>query len=153
MTTNANARPGPGSVRTGGNRDGSGRRPSGRNYSASRDVLQVWQYCGANGRVVAWLRGTTLCKHADASRHMLRVPPAWAFDDAVLQAATRDGATDCEIVDRETGDVWRALLSDFRVHGFMVARGFGEQTGLALPFWRVQRAGAPVQLGLFGAGA
>ncbi len=153
MPVNANARAALGGAAHGRNGDKAGGL-SDRNYSAKRDVMQARQYCGANGRVVAWLRGTTLVKHADASRHMLRVPPAWAFDDAILQAATKDGATDCEIVDRETGDVWRALLSDFRVHGFMVARGFGEQTGLALPFWRVQRAGAPVQLAFgFGPGA
>jgi len=152
MSTNANARPGPGSVRTGDSRDdGSGRRPSVGNPSTDRGVTQDLR--GANGRIVARIDGDCLKKQVDGSRHFLRKPAGIAFDASILEAAERSGVRVVWVRDRETGDTYTCPLADFGLFAVKVNRGFGPQLALPFTFWRVQRAGAPRQLTLFGAGA
>lgn len=111
----------------------------------------------ADGRIVGELRGDvastalTLTKHAKRE-HMLQRPAAWAWDDAILQAAENAGARFTEI--ECDGLIYRASIADFKRYGFPVNRGFGPQRGLALTYWHVRRVGeapAAVQLGLFEA--
>ena len=99
------------------------------------------KYFSSQGRVVAVLQGHVLRKRVIGSVHMLRQPPAWAFDTSILEAARQDGATQVEVVDVESHKTYRAPLDAFFVHGFRFNRGHGDQMGLALCYWRVEAAG------------
>lgn len=106
----------------------------------------------ADGRIVGELAGDVLRKRAKRE-HMLREPAGWAWDDCILAQAERAGARFTEV--ECAGLIYRAMLADFNRFGFPVRRGFGNQTGLALAYWRVRRVGEavpPVQLSLFGDG-
>jgi hypothetical protein len=103
------------------------------------------------GRVVATVDGDCLKKQVDGSKHFLQKPPGIAFDAAILEAAERAGVQLVRVRDRETGDVYACQLSEFALHAIRVDRGFGLQWCLPFAFWRVRRAGEPIQLGLFGA--
>ena len=103
-----------------------------------------------SGKVVAMIDGDCLRKQLDGSKHFLRKPPGIAFDDAILRAAELAGARSVQVRDRETGDVYTCQLSEFALHAVKVDRGFGLQYCLPFVFWRVRRAGAPVQMGLWG---
>jgi len=46
------------------------------------------------------------------------------------------------------GTVYEAGVELFQRHGFAFDRGHGRQVALPLQFWRVTRAGEPVQLSL-----
>lgn len=104
------------------------------------------------GRMVADLRGETLHKRVRGSVHQLHQPRrAWAIDAGVLVDAERRGAKVVEVLDTETGTVYRAGIALFHLRGFTVDRNYGEQRGLALEHWSVgdaQRppAAVPVQL-------
>ena len=103
----------------------------------------------ADGRIVGELAGDVLRKTA-RREHMLRTPPGWAWDTAILDAAERGGARFTEI--ECDGRIWRATLADFRRYSFPVNRGYGNQRGLALTYWHVRRVGEPpaaVQMSLF----
>jgi len=100
------------------------------------------KYFSSQGRVVAVLRGRILKKRARGSAHMLRQPPAWAIDSQILEQAQRDGAREVEITDTETGRIYRAAIDAFDLHGFRFNRGFGDQVGLALNYWRFEAKGA-----------
>jgi hypothetical protein len=100
------------------------------------------KYFSSQGRVVAVLRGRILKKRARGSAHMLRQPPAWAIDSQILEQAQRDGAREIEITDVETGLVYRAAIDAFDACGFRFNRGYGDQVGLVLSYWRVETPGA-----------
>lgn len=76
------------------------------------------------------------------SLHQLHRPPAWAVDQAVLEAARLDGAQVVEVFDTETRKVYTADLRMFDLYGFRFDRGFGVQIGLPLHYWRIEAAGA-----------
>ena len=114
----------------------------------TRGVDAHQTYYSADGKPVARLCGRTLKKKARASSHMLRRPPAWAIDVAILEQARRDGAQTIEITDIESRKVYTATVYAFDLHGFKFNRGFGDQIGLALSHWKVEARGA-AQLFLF----
>ena len=127
------------------NRSG-GRLVSTREYTTDGGARQELR--GANGRVVAWVTGDALCKQIDGSKHILHKPHGIAFDRDILDRAEAAGAGRVWIRDRETGDVYRAELAAFWQYGVKLNRGFGDQVVLPMTFFRVQRAGEPVQLSL-----
>ncbi len=107
----------------------------------------------AAGRVVGSVRPLNgrlaLLKTVNPELHMLRHPPAWANDTTVLEQAARAGA---ELVcHQEQGSRrrWWAPLASFAEHGFRVARGHGEQVGLALAYWQLDDLNEPEQVALF----
>ncbi|MGH2536797.1 MAG: hypothetical protein ACRDHL_05335 [Candidatus Promineifilaceae bacterium] len=105
----------------------------------------------AGGRVCGRISAGVLSKRA-RPEHMLRRPPAWAWDADILAQAEAAGCRWTEVCDVEGGRIYRASLADFRQHGVPVNRGFGRQIALPLAWWRVHRPGEPaaVQLELFG---
>ena len=118
-------------------------------YSTSTNVRSM-PMRRADGRIVGELAGDILSKHAKRE-HMLQRPPAWAWDDCILDAAERGGAVYTEVTCGNL--IYRASLADFRRYGLPVNRGYGKQTGLALTYWHVRRVGEPpaaVQMSLFG---
>ena len=124
-------------------------------------------YLSGGQKPIGFVRGRTFCKTITGSKHILRRPPAIAFDVSSLDAAERAGAVDVAVTDSETGRVYRATIADVRRYGFFVARGHGRQ--VALPIDRYSVDGAQpdaerpaadtnqqrkdLQLGLFGGAA
>lgn len=83
-----------------------------------------------------WLCGWKLVRRAQASKHLLRRPPAWAFEERILREAERLGASVVQVTDTETGCVYTAPLQAFWTRGFALDRGFALQRALPLCFWR-----------------
>jgi len=90
--------------------------------------------------------GNTLHRVARASKHLLRRPPAWAFETGILKLAQQLGATQVEVTDAETGTTYVAPLARFWTQGIPLSRGWGEQVALTLNHWRRQQ---PEQMTLF----
>lgn len=107
----------------------------------------------AGGKIVGYVRGDVFCKAARGSRHMLRRPKAWALDIQSLRDAEAAGAKRVAIDEKETDRTYVASTALIWRRGFRFNRGFGEQIGLALEFWRVERPGGPSQLALALGGA
>ncbi len=77
----------------------------------------------------------TLYRRAQASRHLWRRPPSWAFDVRVLQRARELGATRVVVIDEEQRITYEASLEKVE-RGFTVQHGWGEQKALPLNCWR-----------------
>ena len=94
----------------------------------------------AQGRRVGEVRDGVFRKVVHGSAHMLRRPPAWAFDSQSLLDAERSGARLVEIHDSETGNTYRASVETIHAHGFVFDR------------WAVAHPAEPVaeQVPLFG---
>jgi len=102
------------------------------------------QVYNAQGKVVGCITSDGwLEKRVDPSVHMLRRPPAWATDADHLDLPIRGVRLRCP-----DGTVYEAGVELFQRHGFAFDRGHGRQVALPLQFWRVTRAGEPVQLSL-----
>lgn len=106
-----------------------------------------------DGHKVAELHGDVLRKLVRGREHLLHKPRrAWAIDAGVLVAAEQRGARVVEVLDTETGTVYRAGIARFHTSGFTIDRGYGEQRALALEHWSTgdtvrPPAAVPVQLG------
>ncbi len=89
----------------------------------------------AAGKVVGEVRGDTFHKSIRGSRHILRRPRSLALDLQSITDAELAGAVWAEIIDIESGKVYRAQLDTIRRYGTVFNRGFGEQIYLCLPEW------------------
>lgn len=92
-------------------------------------------YC--NGRAIGKVSGRTFAKSIVGSKHLLRRPPAIAFDRSTLRDARAAGALAVAVTDRETGRTYRATIDAVETHGFPVHRGFGDQVALTLDRFEV----------------
>jgi hypothetical protein len=92
------------------------------------------------GQPAGHIDGTVLRKRVDIRRHQLRVPPAWATDEAILLEAEACGARTVELMD-EQGTMWTAPLAAFFRDGIGIDRGFGAQRALPLQYWSVRSTG------------
>jgi hypothetical protein len=88
-----------------------------------------------NNRRVGVVDGDVFRKKVHGSKHQLWRPPAWAADIDNLHAAREAGARHIEIVDMDTGSVYRTSIARMLADGFPVNRGYGAQVALALPLW------------------
>jgi hypothetical protein len=91
----------------------------------------------ANGRVIGEVCGATFYKWVKASIHFLRQPPAIAFDIVSLHSAAESGAELVEVLDTESGRIYRASISNVWANGRRFDRGFGQQIFLVLSRWSV----------------
>lgn len=107
---------------------------------------------------IGYVSGRTFHKVIVGSKHLLRRPPAIAFDRCTLADARRAGALAVAVTDRETGRTYRATLDTIETDGFAVRRGFGDQVALALRGFEVDGQPAtptrtahpePAQMSLF----
>ena len=92
-------------------------------------------FCGRH--VVGEVQNGIFKKSIEFSKHALRTPPGLAFDVSTLDDAEKSGADRVEILDRETGQVYRAALSLVRSAGFSINRGFGAQIALPLSYFSI----------------
>lgn len=116
---------------------------------ANNSVTQI--FVGGKQKPVGFVKRDCFYKNFRASVHMLRKPPAIAFDVESLDMAEQAGAVRVQVTDTETGTMYRANLAHIRENGFPFNRGFGEQVALPLSGWTVTRKGEiPArQLGLW----
>lgn len=106
-----------------------------------------------DGRVVAHVDGCRLVKRVRKSVHMLRVPPGWCIDKAILGQAEAAGVHTIEVCDLESGTRYIADIGALRRYGRLINRGHGDQWLLPLDHWQVIQPGQPVQLSLALEGA
>ena len=106
------------------------RKPSDQQQPGSVPVYSVF------GRAVGAIEEGTLRKHVHGSTHMLRKPLGWAWDMNILRQAARARVRQVEVIDLDSGILYRAELSDFGKHGVSFDRGFGPQTCLPLDHWK-----------------
>lgn len=137
----------------GGNRRpgdiGGGPKTSQGQYSTRARGRQLLY--DARGRRVASVAGGVLRKTIHGQRHILRNPPAIAFDVAIVDAAQQAGATEVEVTDSDSGRQFWCTLSAFREHAFELNRGFGCQLALPLTRWVIRasdQADLPRQLAM-----
>ena len=95
----------------------------------------------ADGTVVAHVSGEILYKKVKPELHMLRNPPAWAFDRTTIDQAKTLGATAIILIDDKTGRRWGITIKRFDDLYFEVNRGHGEQIAVALPAWQIFEPG------------
>ena len=86
-------------------------------------------------KVVGNVKGDTLNKIVDSSKHFLRTPPAIAFDELALSKAEEFGASKVIVKDTLTGVKYHSTINAIRTRGFAFNRGLGSQVGLALSEW------------------
>ncbi len=88
-----------------------------------------------NEKVVGIVEDGTLSKVIDSSKHLLRTPPAIAFDELALSEAEEQGASKIKVKDKLTGITYYSTIEAVRSRGFTFNRGFGNQVGLSLTEW------------------
>lgn len=67
---------------------------------------------------------------------MLRRPPAWCFEVALLEQAREAGVSLVAVYDAETHTTYTAPLSALLQKGIRLNRGHGEQLAVPLSCWR-----------------
>lgn len=110
-------------------------KPGGKRQTVPKTPIYAGQ------RVVGAVWGDTFKKNIHGSKHLLKQPPAIAFDLGTLDQAERAGAKQARVTDLETGTVYQADICAVREHGFTFDRGFGRQIALTLDRWAVVRQG------------
>lgn len=116
------------------------------NNKSSKPRIQVTV---ENGRVVGWVEGDTFHKTIYGSKHLLRVPPAIAFDIYSLDLAEKFGGIKVQILDEETGTIYKSSIKQIREYGKNFNRGYGDQIYLVLGSWSIYKSGDFLQLPLF----
>lgn len=98
-----------------------------------------------DGKVAGQLEGNVFIKPVAGSRHMLRMPRAWAVD-AELYEQVRPSIDRIVIEDRETGTRYHTTAEIFDTFRGELNRGFGRQYYLVLDRWTTERPGDVQQL-------
>lgn len=99
---------------------------------------------------IGYVKGQVFHKNVVASKHMLRKPPAWAFDVDTLDQAEEAGAKWVQLRDVEGGREYVAAIGYIRANGFAVSRGHGKQIALPLGSWKLKAEGDMVQEEMWG---
>lgn len=118
------------------------------NFSRTRRQNQTPIYAGV--KVIGHVKGDVFYKTIKGSKHILRRPPALAFDVQSLEEAEQAGARKVEVLDTETKNRYVAQLAHVWEKGFRLNRGFGEQIALPMTGFICVRHGSPSQLSLLG---
>lgn len=144
----------------GGNvQSGGGRKRRYNNHTSSGSAAQP--VFAVSGQFIGTIEGDVFTKRVKSSKHMLRQPPAWALDDAVLRDLAGRGVSRVVYIDTETGHEYCTTVDTFTSKGRLFDRGYGAQVFLTLGYWSVDGASpalarrepdpnAGVQLALFG---
>lgn len=121
-------------------------------FSNAREILRSGIPIYSGTRVIGVVAGRTFRKPVKASKHMLQRPRGWAVDVAALKDALAVAATHVEIVDTETGAIYRASIRTILDQGRQFDRGYGRQVVLPLDAWERPDLGG-TQLDMFGGAA
>ncbi len=124
---------------------------AGRGWTraAGADVLSYSIPIFVGCKVVAEVRGDTLKKSIKGSAHILRYPPAIAFDISSLKQAQLVGAKYVRVIDKESGDVYFSTMENIWENGVEFNRGCGDQIYLTLDRWQITISNQPAQLNLW----
>lgn len=114
-------------------------------YTTKRRPDGIPIYLG--GKVIGTVEGDCFRKRISSAKHFLRKPLAIAFDVSTLKDAEAAGAKRVEIVDTDSGRVYRATMATIWTKGKAFNRGHGPQWFLALNEWNKEPA--PTQGRLF----
>lgn len=82
------------------------------------------------------LNNRTLFRELNGSMHLLKVPPAIAFD-AARYDDLRSGFDSIRVFDRESGETYACQAATFDRHRALCERGFGRQYFMALSRWSI----------------
>lgn len=112
----------------------------GYGLQSGRDRTSTPIYLPGSSKPIGHVSGLFFRKNIVGSRHILRKPPAIAFDRTTLDDAERAGATHVSVTDTETGRTYVSAIKTIRRCGFTVARGHGNQIALTLDRYSIDRA-------------
>ena len=87
------------------------------------------------GRLVAHVLNDRLCAVKSEAMHKLRTPEAWAFDECIIDAAEKAGATKIAIVTSDTNKRFTSSMDNFRAKALSLSRGHGKQLALPVKNW------------------
>lgn len=146
-------------ARTGAN--GSGFNQSGnhlavttRSHSTTNGAPRQELY-SPSGIVVALIEHGQLYRSLHGQRHMLRTPPAWAFDASHIDQAQAVGVARIVVIDLDDNRRrYEIDFPDFQKFARRIDRGHGAQWACALVYWRTTGPTAAAdgrQLGLWEA--
>jgi len=99
----------------------------------------------ADNTTIGWVRGDLLYKMIRESVHLLRKPPAIAWDVEALIKAQNMGARNLEVRGLETNQIWSTDMETLWYLGYAIDRGHGEQQILELGHWQVRPWGGQAQ--------
>lgn len=97
-------------------------------------VLPLWLTVNGKKKCVGELEGSLFRKRVSKSKHFLRRPPAIAIDAAVWDDIKGKIET-IEVIDADTGEVYRAQAVLFESAKVIINRGYGVQYALPLEYW------------------
>ena len=92
-----------------------------------------------SGKMVGWVESNTFYKKIQGSKHLLKKPPAIAFDTISIQIAIQYGADRIRVLDKETDIVYSCVMRDFELNQFSIDRGYGRQVAMVLNKWEKSR--------------
>jgi len=121
----------------------------GRTNSALTDVHSNYTPIFVGTRVVGAVKGDTFFKSM-RKNHFLQKPPAIAFDIDSLNQAEQAGAIYIEVINRDSGTIYRTTIEHIYEHGKRFNRGHGDQVFLVLDGWIKRKKNGGSQLPLFG---
>jgi len=99
-----------------------------------------------NGKPIGSVIDGVFIKHVSSKKHFLRQPPAIGFEVSSLKDAMDAGAKEVLIIDKDTGDEYRASIQYIINWGMEIDRGWGIQIALPIRKWsKMPKA----QMGLF----
>lgn len=132
----------------GGTAAGGGHNGYYNNFNRSGSAAQP--VYAVSGQVIGTTEGDTFTKRVRSSKHMLRKPPAWALDDAVLRDLSARGVVHVVYIDTETGRTYRTTVDTFASKGRLFNRGAGAQAFLTIGHWSIDGAPPALAVGVKG---
>lgn len=91
-----------------------------------------------HGKVIGFISGNTFRKNIREDEHLLKEPPAIAYDDSVIRGLKAHGVTQLMVHSDKQRDFF-ASLETLEAKGIKINRGFGEQTALPIDHWHIQK--------------
>ena len=89
------------------------------------------------GRLVAHMEEGIVQAVKSESRHKLRKPEAWAFDECIIDNAEEAGAHTICVQTSDTGKRFTTSMDTFRTLAVSFTRGHGPQLALPLAHWQL----------------
>ena len=93
-----------------------------------------------DGRFACYFDGRDLVKTAEEGQHMLRKPPAWAWDISVIENGLNMGASGLIVETRDTHKRYVTSMDVFLDHKGELNRGHNTQWFLTLKHWKTSEA-------------
>lgn len=94
---------------------------------------------GSQGNMVGRIENRTFIKAVYGSKHMLRLPMAWAIDADIFDRVIQFNCHSIQIVDLDTGAKYTTEVKIFKENCQVLDRGHGKQYFLELVHWQVGR--------------